>query len=143
MYNIREEYCGNQNGQDCIETCSCWQAILQVKYRNNVQKCKINVSISKGNELSSPSSTSQSKDHFSSKRINGYNNILPSNKYVLSVLPISSKFFTDSTASSKLDSLEYVLELNLINNEALKKMTEINSQFSLCKFDIYINVINL
>jgi hypothetical protein len=140
MYNIREEYCGNQNGQDCIESCSCWQAILQIKYRNNVQKCKINVYISKGNELISPSNTSYSKDNFSSNRNNGYSNNPPSNKVVLSVLPISSKFFSDNSPSSQLDSLEYALELNLINNDALKKMTEINSQFSLCKFDIYINV---
>jgi hypothetical protein len=142
MYNIREEYCRNENSLDCIESCSCWQAILQIKYKNNVQKCKINVSISRENDFSMLSHTSHSNNNSSSNRVNGYSCISASKKLVLLFLPVSSEFFSKDTPSSKLDCLEYLLELNLINNEALKKMTEINTQFSLCKFDIYVNVIN-
>lgn len=140
MYNIKEEYCANQNGIDCIETCSCWQAVLQIKYKNIVQKCKINVSISKENELHSKPDIYHSNNNTTLKNSNGYSNSTSSSKMFLQDLPISTEFFTEIKSSNQIDTFTYSLELNLINNEALKKLTEVNSQFSLCKFDIFINV---
>lgn len=142
----RDVFCGSNLHVQCIHKCSCWQAILQMRYKNSNRKCKLYLSIFPKNDINESLldiMQNQNDATFVNPADLKVNyNFDPEHFTSLSTLPISSKEFYTNTNIKENECLAYYLELNLNSDdkEKYKSIREINSQFSLYNFDLVINV---
>ena len=143
MHNTKlESYCRGNLKVECIHKCSIWQANLKMRYKNIIQKCKIILSIFAKKDFNY-----NLLDLFQDQNLNCnfnvenhkiYNDFDDFQLKPLSTLPVENSRMNDNTDESQV----YYLEMNLKSddNEKYKCIREINSQFSLCNFDLLINV---